>query len=495
VPFVAIYDHEGPDSSGDQVRMLGGKTIVDDEHPAVAANPAAWARTAGFSDTIRAVSPGGTKTEVEAQREAVRRAAESGDPAPVEEARRTLGKDIQTPRPSAVRGTDIWDLNTIRANAFDPYAVEGEIKDRALRAVDQSSYPHPGVRKSQAQEHVEHLVRSNPEAARLVLSTGSPLYQRAFSKALLKRPLTADETRALAVSTNAGADGGVAVPFTLDPTVVPTSDGSVNPYRAISRVETISGSNTWQGVSSDGITASYADEAEEATDDSPEFDQPEVKVERATAFVPFSFEVGQDFSNLQGQLAVLVQEAKDDLEADKFTNGAGPGSKEPTGVLTALVADATNVAVDSSADDNTISVADVFAVEADLGARFRSRAAWVAPRSSYTKVRQLDENGGSNLWIRIADPTGAVKISANLAGYPAYEASAFANPDSADDPVAILGDFSRYHLIVDRVGLSLSLIPHLFGDNGRPTGQSGLYAFWRNTATVISTHAFRYLKV
>lgn len=76
--------------------------------------------------------------------------------------------------------------------------------------------------------------------------------------------------------------------------------GRSNPYRQISRVETISGSNTWQGVTSEGLTASYGYVPEdEANDNSPEFDQPEVKVERAQTFVPFSFEVGQDFSNLQ----------------------------------------------------------------------------------------------------------------------------------------------------------------------------------------------------
>lgn len=409
---------------------------------------------------------------------------------------RTEGLTFHTKPAGAVRGEDIWDVSTIRANAFNPDAMEAEITDRSLKAIERSDFPHPGVSKERAQEAVERLVRSNPEAARLVLATGSPTYQRAFGKALLRKPLTTEEQRALAVSTNSGADGGVAVPFTLDPTVVPTSDGSVNPYRAISRVETISGSNTWQGVTSDGVTASYADEAEEANDDSPSFEQPEVKVERAQAFVPFSFEVGQDFANLQGQLAVMIQEAKDDLEVEKFTNGAGVASKEPLGILTALEAVGAAVQVDTVADTGAVEAADVFNLEADLGARFRSRAVFVGPRSTYTKVRQLDTNGGSNLWIRIADPTGANRISANLAGYPAYEASAFANPDTTGtDPVLVLGDFSRYYLIVDRVGLSLSLIPHLFGDNGRPTGQSGLYAFWRNSATVISANAFRELQV
>jgi HK97 family phage major capsid protein len=54
----------------------------------------------------------------------------------------------------------------------------------------------------------------------------------------------------------------------------------------------------------------------------------------------------------------------------------------------------------------------------------------------------------------------------------------------------IYGDFSRY-LIVDRVGLTVETIPHLFGASQRPTGQRGLYAYWRNGAKVLDANAFR----
>lgn len=416
--------------------------------------------------------------------------ADSDDPQRAER----IGDGLQTQRPGTVRGEDIWDLSTIRSNAFSaPDSVEAEVRDRARRAIERVDYPHPGISKERAQEHVDRLVASNPEVARLVLTTGSPTYQRAFGKSLLKKPLTTDEQRALAISTNSGADGGLAVPFALDPTVIPTSDLSVNPYRAISRVETISGSNTWQGVTSDGVTAGYASEAQEASDDSPTFDQPEVKVERAQAFVPFSFEVGQDFANLQGQLAVMIQEAKDDLEADKFTNGSGVG--EPQGILTGAT-----VTVDSSTDNNVIAEADLYAVEEDLGPRFRARAVWVAPRKVYNQVRGIDNGQNSALWQRLApavsdNTLSPGRIQSLLIGYSAYESSTFPAIDSSDDAMAVFGDFSRYYLIVDRVGLSLSVIPHLFGNSNRPTGQSGLYAYWRNSAVVLSADAFRKLKV
>jgi HK97 family phage major capsid protein len=56
----------------------------------------------------------------------------------------------------------------------------------------------------------------------------------------------------------------------------------------------------------------------------------------------------------------------------------------------------------------------------------------------------------------------------------------------------LYGDFSRY-AIVERVGMQIELIPHLFGANRRPTGQRGLYAFWGNSAKVVDANAFRAL--
>ena len=48
-------------------------------------------------------------------------------------------------------------------------------------------------------------------------------------------------------------------------------------------------------------------------------------------------------------------------------------------------------------------------------------------------------------------------------------------------------------MIVDRIGLSVELIPHLFGANQRPTGQRGLYAYWRISSKVVDANAFRAL--
>jgi hypothetical protein len=36
-------------------------------------------------------------------------------------------------------------------------------------------------------------------------------------------------------------------------------------------------------------------------------------------------------------------------------------------------------------------------------------------------------------------------------------------------------------------------MPHLFGSNRRPTGERGLYAYWRNGSKLVDANAFRAL--
>jgi predicted phage gp36 major capsid-like protein len=44
--------------------------------------------------------------------------------------------------------------------------------------------------------------------------------------------------------------------------------------------------------------------------------------------------------------------------------------------------------------------------------------------------------------------------------------------------------------------MTVEVIPHLFDTtNNMPTGQRGLYAYWRNGAGVIAANAFRTLKL
>lgn len=398
-----------------------------------------------------------------------------------------------TPRPGSTRGEDIWDLSTVRMHATNPEMATRELNDRARRAVEGAQFPHERADRARIQAHLERLLSVADDAqgslARHILVTGSPTYQRAFGKALLGRPLSADEQRALSLTTT---EGGFAVPYTLDPTIIPTSNSSVNPYRAISRVETLVGSNEWRGVSSAGVTATRRAEGAETTDAAPTLAQPTAIVTKVDVFIPFSMEIGEDWGALQAEMARLIQDAKDDEEATSFTTGVGT-TVFPQGVIVG----ATNTV--TAGGTAAFAVADVYKLWEALPARFRPRASYVANLFAYDKIRQFDTAGGASIWIQNlqqgaqgAAPRDA-NVGATLLGRPAYEATAMAAALTTGQKIMVVGDFGLF-LIVDRIGLSVEIVPHLFHvDNNRPSGQRGLYAHWRNTSKVLSAAAFRVL--
>jgi HK97 family phage major capsid protein len=402
------------------------------------------------------------------------------------------GATFNTPRPGVARDGDIYDLTTVRGDANDPAVMGRELRDRANRHLEimqlpLDRYDHPDP-KGHVARMVHRLGSEDGSFSRYLLACGSPAYERAFWKSLAQRPLNAEESRALetgtraALAIGAGAQGQFAVPIALDPTVIPTSVGAINPYRQISRVVQTTG-NDWKGVTSAGITAAYAAEATETTDNSPVLVQPEAIVEKAQAFVPFSIEIDQDWNQMQQELATMLAEAKDELEADKFTKGAGHGSKEPEGVVVGAT-----TTIDSLAKD-AFAVGDVYALEAGLPARHQAVARWVGHQSIFARIRQFDTYGGANLWVQLAAGNPP-----ELLGYPAHKASAMETSIATGKLYLVFGNFSRF-LIVDRVGLSVELIPHLFGAVANyPTGQRGIYAYWRNTSDVLDAGAFRVLK-
>lgn len=401
----------------------------------------------------------------------------------------TSGAHFQT-RNTRARGNEIYDLSTIRSSFSDPEAANRELVDRAQRAAELNRYPHDHVTSERAQEAVKDLLErvDHPEEVALrVLQTGSPAYKRGWSKKIAGHQVTPEEERALSTTTTAG---GFAVPFALDPTIIPTSNLSVNPYRAISNVKTITVSK-WEGVSSAGVTAAFSSEATQASDNAPAVDQPTVTPAKAQAFIPFSIEIGQDWGGLQTEMARLLQDAKDDLEADRFTFGTA-STPEPEGVVKA------GTAFVNTASSATFAIADLYSLEQALGPRFRPRASFIGNRAIYNKVRQFDTAGGAGLWVRVGEglpsnvPTPG-SLGNNLLGYPAYEVSPMTTAITSNSLFLMVGDFS-YFVIVDRVGMDIELIPHLFGANQRPTGQRGLYAYWRTGSTVVSTNAFRILK-
>src|SRR5574338_123673 len=378
-----------------------------------------------------------------------------------------------TPRAGSAASKNIYDLSDV---PFEPNARRREFVDRAKRAIDGHSFADP-----KSADNVAKLLErdSSGEIAQRIMVTESPIYKRAFGKHLAGYALSAEEQRALSTATN------YPVPAFTDPTVVLTSSGQINPMRQIARVITITG-NTWHGVASTGVGSfSYSAESTEVSDISPTLTQPAANVEKAQGFIQYPIEVGEDWGALEAEMARLFADGKDSLENSKFLSGLGHGSNEPEGLLVG----ATGTVQTASA--SVVAVADLYSLREALSPRWRARASWVGNLAIMDKIRQLDTSGGASLWVqlRFGDP-------ADLSGRPIYEWSAMSSSiTTGGASVLTFGDFNEF-TIVDRVGMNVEVVPHVFATaNNRPSGNRGLYAYWRNTSDVRTSTAFKTLVV
>ena len=172
---------------------------------------------------------------------------------------------------------------------------------------------------------------------------------------------------------------------------------------------------------------------------------------------------------------MLLRDAKDTLEAAKFITGTG--TNEPFGVITG----ATNTV--NAAAGQTFTSANLYALAQAPPPRYRSNGTFLADLAILNKIEQFETAAGARLFDL---------NEGRLLRRPVYEASEMADVTTTGTKFLLFGDFSRY-VIIDRVGLSVELIPHLMGTNRRPTGERGLYAYWRNGAKVVDANAFRAL--
>ena len=379
----------------------------------------------------------------------------------------------------------LWDNNEIRA------AGNSELKARALSAAEQGQgfttrdrEILTGWVEGWDADDEESRDAGQSRVARHIIVTSAPEYMRNWMRALKTGMLTGapdpDAVRYLQrVQSLTDTEGGFGIPQQLDPALILTSDGSTNGIRNISR-HVIATGDVWTGLSAPHAAWSNDAEAAEASDDAVTFAQPTVTVHKAQVFVPFSIEVDMDYPGFQQDLRDLIAGGKDDLDSTNFATGSG--SDQPFGIVTALAG-----APLASSTSDAIVIADLYAIEDALGDRYLPRAVWAANRAIYNVVRQLDVEGGTDLWVRLGAATPA-----ELIGYPTAKASGMDATVTAlaTNLVMILGDWSNY-VIADRIGMTLELVPHLFATaNNRPSGQRGLYGYARTGADSVNDAGF-----
>ncbi|SCL21691.1 phage major capsid protein [Micromonospora inyonensis] len=372
------------------------------------------------------------------------------------------------------------NLDAIRAGLADP----ADVRARAVAAIEQYAnrtdhwaLAHDGA--EQATKLVEKTgARFGTAVARQMLITGTPEYLAAF-QSYMEDPGGMSSRAALSLTP---ANGGYLVPFTLDPTIILTNNGSANPYRAYATIKTTA-TNDWNGVTSAGVSAEWTAEGIEAADATPTVGQLKITPQKADAYLFGSYEVLGD-SDIAQQLPELLADAKDRLEESAFAVGTGTG--QPNGVL----ARGTTLAAAAGTAATGPTAASVYSLMGALPARWRGPRAnnvWLANLTTINALRNVPSFTGST--TSIVNDSGPVPT---LLGKPLLESTSVAGAFANGAKVLAFGDMRQYY-IVDRVGMSVVYDPVVLGANRRPTGQGAWYAFWRVGADVSTAGAFRVL--
>lgn len=443
----------------------------------------------GIPDEWKALDDELAESEAQAAQRAeiLSRSLDAVDGEPGDGARRP-GRDVKRSRkygngPHITRSTEsVFErLDLVRSGRYD----DGDVIERARYAIDRA----PAHMSDVARAHVEQLVTvdegdDNRQAgyiARHLLCTGSAEYHEAF-RAYFRDGHPGEILRA--TMTLADAQGGYLVPFTLDPTIILSNAGIVDPLRRLSTIKQIA-TDSWNGVTSAGVSSAWTAEGTEFPDGSPTFGQPSITPQAADMWVEGTYQMLAD-SGFASSLGRLLADQKQIHEGQAFATG-NVGATRPRGVV-ARIASVAGCLVPSAAN-GALAQADVYAVSDALRARDSDRAQWLAHKRIYNKVKQLDTSGGSAFWADMG-----VGIPANLLGASANEASSMTSAIAANANVLLAGNFEHF-VIVDRVGMSVQYDPMLKGANGRANGKAGWAAFWRVGSDVVDVDAFRLLQL
>lgn len=387
---------------------------------------------------------------------------------------------------------------------LDTYTRPGmtEVRSQALRAIE-ADYASDDDRKQAATVLVE---RSKGDSfARYVSAVADPAYLRAWSKVFADpqlgfQRLDRDEADAMhlvrAMSVGTDNAGGFGTPLAIDPTMqITASAAAINPFASAVRTVNIT-TDKWRGLTTAGATASWDAEATQVSDDSPTLADTDITVHKLQVFVPASIEVTQDYPGFAAEIATVLSDAAARAEHTAIVSGAGNGSNQPVGFVTAIDGTSSEIAPTTA---ETFAVEDVYKLAEALPERYWPNARWAMARGTSFGIRQFadgtDEGqhafwtdlGGGQPSLLIGQP---VVISDQMDSTSAINAAA-----TADNFVLAIADWQKAYTRVVRIGFNVELVPHLFGANGRPTGQRGYYGYLRLGGDVVDNNAIRLLSI
>lgn len=321
-----------------------------------------------------------------------------------------------------------------------------------------------------------------------IAARSTEAYTAAFSKLMTGRELFLTDEERVAINVGTNTQGGFLVPTHLDPTMILTNSGSSNAIRALARVVTLTNEKTWNGVSTAGSNFSWDGELTEVSDDSPVFAQPSIPTFVGAGFVQASFQSFEDIENLGSEVAMVLADGRDRLEA--AAHATGNGTSQPKGIFTALDAN-TNVEV-TSTTAATIGLVDLQGLRRAVPVRYRGSSTWLMNPVYADAIKALGSAVSASFSTDITEGNSGTLLGSPLV--ESDEAPATQTTTVRDNEI-VIGDFSQY-VIVDKPGsTSLDFIPNLFNTaNNLPDGRRGWYARFRSGADVTNVLAFRLLQ-
>jgi HK97 family phage major capsid protein len=271
------------------------------------------------------------------------------------------------------------------------------------------------------------------------------------------------EAKALAVTTNAGADGGYLVPAETERAVM-SALKDISPIRSIASVRQVSGSVYKKPFATTGFAYGWvAETAARNQTNTPtlaELSFPTMELYAMPAATATLLDDGA--VDIDAWIAEEVRDTFAQQEGTAFVSG--DGTNKPKGFL-----DYTKVAEGSWSWGNigflTTGVDGGFPASnpADklidliytLKGGYRANGTFVFNRGTQAAVRKMKDEDGHYVW----QPAAAAGEPSLLMGYPVVESEDM--PAVATDSFSVaFGDFRRGYLIVDRVGIRVLRDPY-----------------------------------
>lgn len=196
----------------------------------------------------------------------------------------------------------------------------------------------------------------------------------------------------------------------------------------------------------------------------------------------FSIEVGQDWTTLQPELLKLINDGRDVLDAAVFYNGTG--SDQPFGLRTGL----TTTQRVQTAGAGAFAYGDVYTLKQAIRPRDIPNATFLYHPNRVDDIHRF---------VAAGDTTDAVLMNEDrtrILGKPLAEWTSVPTAVTTGTTIGLYGDWRSAYTIVDRIGMTAEVVPHVMGATRRPIGARGLYCYWRCGAKTVVPEAGRYLE-